>query len=111
MICLASYFSLPAKFQLIQSGIFRAHRGGLTTLKMLFFTFLVIFALNFTECGIVKTVTNMKIISVKCKKRATTTTLKVIYKGCFKFFVALYADRIFSDQHFVENRIEKFLFV
>ena len=37
--------------------------------------------------------------------------LKVIYKGCFKFFVALYADRIFSDQHFVENRIEKFLFV
>ena len=37
--------------------------------------------------------------------------LKVIYKGCFKSFVALYADRICSDQHFVENRIEKFLFV
>ena len=33
--------------------------------------------------------------------------LKVIYKGCFKSFVALYADRICSDQHFVENRIEK----
>ena len=39
------------------------------------------------------------------------TYLKVKYKGCFKFFVALYADRICSDQHFVENRIEKFLFV
>ena len=38
-------------------------------------------------------------------------SLKVIYKGCFKSFVALYADRICSDQHFVENRIEKFLFV
>ena len=38
-------------------------------------------------------------------------TLKVIYKGCFKSFVALYAERIYSDQHFVENRIEKFLFV
>ena len=37
--------------------------------------------------------------------------LKVTYKGCFKSFVALYADRICSDQHFVENRIEKFLFV
>ena len=37
--------------------------------------------------------------------------LKVIYKGCFKSFVALYADRKCSDQHFVENRIEKFLFV
>ena len=37
--------------------------------------------------------------------------LKVIYKGCFKSFVALYADRICSDQHFVENRMEKFLFV
>ena len=37
--------------------------------------------------------------------------LKVIYKGCFKSFVALYADRICPDQHFVENRIEKFLFV
>ena len=37
--------------------------------------------------------------------------LKVIYKGCFKSFVALYADRICSDQHFVENRIEKFLFI
>ena len=34
--------------------------------------------------------------------------LKVIYKGCFKSFVALYADRICSDQHFVENCIEKF---
>ena len=34
--------------------------------------------------------------------------LKVIYKGCFKFFFALYADRICSDQHFVENCIEKF---
>ena len=33
--------------------------------------------------------------------------LKVIYKGCFKSFVALYADRICSDQHFVENRTEK----
>ena len=40
-----------------------------------------------------------------------TCLLKVIYKGCFKSFVALYADRICSDQHFVENRIEKFLFV
>ena len=39
------------------------------------------------------------------------TALKVIYKGCFKSFVALYADRICSDQHFIENRIEKFLFV
>ena len=33
---------------------------------------------------------------------------KIIYKGCFKSFVALYADRICSDQHFVETRIEKF---
>ena len=39
------------------------------------------------------------------------TSLKVIYKGCFKSFVALYANRICSDQHFVENRIEKFLFI
>ena len=33
--CLSSYFSLPAKFQLVQSGIFgpmRVHRGGSTTL-------------------------------------------------------------------------------
>ena len=33
--CLSFYFSLPAKFQLIQSGIFapiRAQRGGSTTL-------------------------------------------------------------------------------
>ena len=37
-----------------------------------------------------------------------TAVLKVIYKGCFKFFVALYSDRICSDQHFVENCIEKF---
>ena len=35
-------------------------------------------------------------------------SLKVIYKECFKFFVALYADRICSDQHFVENCTEKF---
>ena len=34
--------------------------------------------------------------------------LKVIYKGSFKSFVALCADRICSDQHFVENCIEKF---
>ena len=34
--------------------------------------------------------------------------LKIIYKGCFKSFAALYPDRICSDQHFVENRIEKF---
>ena len=43
--------------------------------------------------------------------RKILKVLKVKYKGCFKFFVALYADRICSDQHFVENRIEKFLFV
>ena len=35
-------------------------------------------------------------------------SLKVIYKGIFKSFVALCADRICSDQHFVENCIEKF---
>ena len=35
-------------------------------------------------------------------------TFKVIYKGSFKSFVALCADRICSDQHFVENCIEKF---
>ena len=34
--------------------------------------------------------------------------LKIIYRGSFKYFVALYADRICSDQHFVENCIEKF---
>ena len=37
--------------------------------------------------------------------------LKIIYKGSFKSFVALYADRICSDQHFVENCIEEFPFV
>ena len=37
-----------------------------------------------------------------------TLLLKIIYKGSFKSFVALYADRICSDQHFVENCIEKF---
>ena len=35
-------------------------------------------------------------------------SLKIIYKGSFKSFVALCADRICSDQHFVENCIEKF---
>ena len=45
------------------------------------------------------------------QKKMTIFLLKVIYKGCFESFVALYADRICSDQHFVENRIEKFLFV
>ena len=53
--------------------------------------------------------------SVKCNFILNSVfidaALKVIYKGCFKSFVALYADRICSDQHFVENRIEKFLFV
>ena len=34
--------------------------------------------------------------------------LKIIYKGVFKSFVALYADRICSEHHFVENRIENF---
>ena len=36
--CLLSYFSLPAKLLLIQSGIFgpiRAHRGGSTILSLL----------------------------------------------------------------------------
>ena len=42
------------------------------------------------------------------KSNSKCINLKVIYKGCFKFFVALYADRICSDQHFVENCIEKF---
>ena len=37
--------------------------------------------------------------------------LKIIYKGFFKSFVALYADRICSEHHFVENRIENFLSV
>ena len=35
--CLSSYFSVPAKFQLIQSGVFapiRAHRGGSTALNI-----------------------------------------------------------------------------
>ena len=48
-------------------------------------------------------------LSFCCKK--IILRLKVIYKGCFKSFDALYADRICSDQHFVENRIEKFLLV
>ena len=34
--------------------------------------------------------------------------LKIIYKEFFKSFVALYADRICSEHHFVENRIENF---
>ena len=34
--------------------------------------------------------------------------LKIIYKGFFKSFVALYADRRCSEHHFVENRIENF---
>ena len=35
-------------------------------------------------------------------------TLKVIYKGFFKSFIVLYADRICPEHHFVENRIENF---
>ena len=38
----------------------------------------------------------------------TRSMLKVIYKGSFKSFGALCADRICSDQHFVENCIENF---
>ena len=34
--------------------------------------------------------------------------LKVIYKGFFKSFTVLYADRICPEHHFVENRIENF---
>ena len=34
--------------------------------------------------------------------------LKVIYKGFFKSFIVLYADRICPEHHFVENRIENF---
>ena len=32
--------------------------------------------------------------------------LKIIYKGFFKSFIVLYADRICPEHHFVENRIE-----
>ena len=83
---------------------------------------------TFTHIGIIF---NLVVIAVVLGRRQRTTAifksgrlhesifslsliglrLKVIYKGCFKSFVALYADRICSDQHFVENRIEKFLFV
>ena len=35
-------------------------------------------------------------------------TLKVIYKGFFKSFVVLYADRICPEHHFSENRMENF---
>ena len=62
------------------------------------------------------------LLSMKCKNRDNqylrtvvktiytwrVVWLKVIYKGSFKSFVALCADRICSDQHFVENCIEKF---
>ena len=37
-----------------------------------------------------------------------TSSLKVIYKGFFKSFIVLYADRICPEHHFVENRIENF---
>ena len=37
--------------------------------------------------------------------------LKIIYKGFFKSFIVLYADRICPEHHFVENRIENFLSV
>ena len=43
--CLLSYFSLPTKFQLIQSGVLapiRAHRGGLTKLVLPFSAVLAI---------------------------------------------------------------------
>ena len=36
------------------------------------------------------------------------THIKVIYKGIFKSFIVLYADRICPEHHFVENRIENF---
>ena len=32
--------------------------------------------------------------------------LKIIYKGFFKSFIVLYADRICPEHHFVENRIK-----
>ena len=40
--------------------------------------------------------------------RVVRLKLKVIYKGFFKSFIVLYADRICPQHHFVENRIEKF---
>ena len=43
-----------------------------------------------------------------CANYLMIACLKIIYKGFFKSFVALYADRICSEHHFVENRIENF---
>ena len=45
---------------------------------------------------------------IPCVVDVVCSGLKIIYKGCFKSFVALYADKICSDQHCVENRIKKF---
>ena len=44
-----------------------------------------------------------------CSATATYVLfLKVFYKGFFKSFIVLYADRICPEHHFVENRIENF---
>ena len=39
---------------------------------------------------------------------ASASTFKAIYKGFFKSFIVLCADRICPEHHFVENRIENF---
>ena len=67
--------STPGRFDNIENAIF------------LHFWWIFALRLNFTECGIVKTVTNMKIFSVKCKKRRDNNNIKVKsnVKSCYKY--------------------------
>ena len=48
------------------------------------------------------------LLKFKCICCFITFCLKVIYKGFFKSFIVLYANRICPEHHFVENRIENF---
>ena len=61
------------------------------------------------QCVHTKTFThsNKQTYLLKDENYTHRQRLKIIYRGSFKSFVALYADRISSDQHFVENCIEK----
>ena len=48
----------------------------------------------------------LSVVTAKMHKLAGYSHLKIIYKGFFKSFIVLYADRICPEHHFVENRIE-----
>ena len=59
----------------------------------------------FRYVGIISDIKSCQVIQIKNK---IVFVLKVIYKGFFKSFIVLYADRICPEHHFVENRIENF---